>query len=70
MEYDRFLLGPGLFSGAFAVSFREGNSHKLTFMGNLLRRRQQRSHKFPQRFGGAFHSHTWQLRIGVTSWES
>ncbi len=22
-EYDRFLLGPGLFSGAFAVSFRE-----------------------------------------------
>ena len=24
LEYDRFLLGPGLFSGAFAVSFREG----------------------------------------------
>ena len=26
LEYDRFLLGPGLFSGAFAVSFREGNT--------------------------------------------
>ena len=24
LEDDRFLLGPGLFSGAFAVSFREG----------------------------------------------
>ena len=24
LEYDPFLLGPGLFSGAFAVSFREG----------------------------------------------
>ena len=24
LEYDRFLLGPGLFSGAIAVSFREG----------------------------------------------
>ena len=23
LEYDRFLLGPGQFSGAFAVSFRE-----------------------------------------------
>ena len=23
LEYDPFLLGPGLFSGAFAVSFRE-----------------------------------------------
>ena len=26
LEYDPFLLGFGLFSGAFAVSFREGNS--------------------------------------------
>ena len=25
LEYDPFLLGFGLFSGAFAVSFREGN---------------------------------------------
>ena len=25
LEYDRFLLGPGLFSGVFAVSFRECN---------------------------------------------
>ena len=25
LEDDRFLLGFGLFSGAFAVSFREGN---------------------------------------------
>ena len=25
LEYDCFLLGPGLFSGAFAVSFREGS---------------------------------------------
>jgi len=25
LEYDRFLLAKGLFSGAFAVSFREGN---------------------------------------------
>ncbi len=24
LEYDCFLLGPGLFSGAMAVSFREG----------------------------------------------
>ena len=24
LEYDCFLLGPGQFSGAFAVSFREG----------------------------------------------
>ena len=23
LEYDRFLLGPGIFAGAFAVSFRE-----------------------------------------------
>ena len=26
LEYDPFLLGFGLFPGAFAVSFREGNS--------------------------------------------
>ena len=25
LEYDPFLLGPGLFSGAFAVGFRECN---------------------------------------------
>ena len=37
LEYDCFLLGPGLFSGAFAVSFREcrlvrnQNSAKMTF---------------------------------------
>ena len=28
LEYDRFLLGPGLFSGAFAVSFRVCNRVK------------------------------------------
>ena len=27
LEYDRFLLGPGIFSGAFAVSFREKLTH-------------------------------------------
>ena len=26
LEDDRFLLGPGIFSGAFVVSFSEGNS--------------------------------------------
>ena len=29
LEYDPFLLGFGLFSGAFAVSFREGNFYKF-----------------------------------------
>ena len=36
LEYDRFLLGPGLFSGAFAVSFREGSS----FLGSLTHKSQ------------------------------
>ena len=28
LEYDRFLLGPGQFSGAFPVSFRECKTHQ------------------------------------------
>jgi len=38
---DPFLLGPGLFSGAFAVSFREGNVYgpgifRLDFSGVIF----------------------------------
>ena len=29
LEYDRFLVGPRLFSGAFALSFREGFFHHI-----------------------------------------
>ena len=35
LEYDRFLLGPGPLSGAFAVSFREGNPAKKNVSRNF-----------------------------------
>ena len=42
LEYDRFLLGFGLFAGAFAVSFREGSGTRTfwnflssTFFGGI-----------------------------------
>ena len=35
LEDDRFLLGPSLFSGAFAVSLREGTVYPLPFFPHL-----------------------------------
>ena len=37
LEDDPFLLGFGLFSGAFAVSFREGTSTRSTCTIRILR---------------------------------
>ena len=36
LEYDCFLLGPDLFAGAFAVSFKEGNLYSYGSMDCLL----------------------------------